>query len=83
MTDLGLDHLSELASEIEKTGVRCLPRAVDAASPDDVKAVIEEALRDFGRLDVFVANAGIATGTRLLEEDEKTFMHMMRINALR
>ncbi|CAO3692262.1 unnamed protein product [Rhizopus stolonifer] len=72
-----------LAKEIEKTySVRCIPRSVDAASTADVTGVISEALNDFGRLDVFIANAGIATGTSVFEEDEKTFMKMMRINAL-
>lgn len=85
VTDLTLTNLDELVKEIETTytGVRCIARAVDAASTNDVTAVIDEAMKEFGRLDVFVANAGIATGSRIHEEDAESFMKMMRVNALR
>lgn len=85
VTDLTLTNLDELVKEIETTytGVRCIARAVDAASTNDVTAIIDEAMKEFGRLDVFVANAGIATGSRIHEEDAESFMKMMRINALR
>ena len=84
-TDLGIDNLEELAKEIETKypGVQVIPRAVDAASTRDVTAIIDDAIEKFGRLDVFFANAGIATGTMLQAEDEESFMHVMRINALR
>ncbi|ORE07250.1 NAD(P)-binding protein [Rhizopus microsporus var. microsporus] len=84
VTDLTLTNLDELVKEIETTytGVRCIARAVDAASTNDVTAIIDEAMKEFGRLDIFVANAGIATGSRIHEEDAESFMKMMRINAL-
>lgn len=85
-TDLQLDNdLQELAKDIQAKypGVQCLARAVDAASTAAVTGVINEALDKFGRLDVFFANAGIATGTLLEAEDEESFMHVMRVNALR
>ncbi|KAI9250758.1 hypothetical protein BY458DRAFT_536214 [Sporodiniella umbellata] len=84
VTDLTLDNLEELSKEIKTVypNVHCIPRAVDAASTKDVTAVISEALNEFGRLDVFVANAGVATGTSIFDENEKSFMRMMRINTL-
>lgn len=84
-TDLTLDNLEELAKDVEKQypGVQCIPRAVDAASTAGVTGIINEAMEKFGRLDVFFANAGIASGTMLHAEDEVSFMTMMRVNALR
>lgn len=84
-TDLTLDNLEELAKDVEKQypGVQCIPRAVDAASTAGVTGIINEAMEKFGRLDVFFANAGVASGTLLQGEDEESFMRMMRINALR
>ncbi|KAI7869774.1 hypothetical protein BDF14DRAFT_1780736 [Spinellus fusiger] len=84
VTDLTINHLEELAKEIEATypTVRCVARAVDAASSEDVEHVIEEALSTFGRLDVFFANAGKATGTHISQEDAASFTEMMRVNAL-
>ncbi|KAL1927371.1 hypothetical protein VTP01DRAFT_4000 [Rhizomucor pusillus] len=83
-TDLTLDNLEELAKDVEKQypGVQCIPRAVDAASTAGVTGIINEAMEKFGRLDVFFANAGVASGTLLQGEDEESFMRMMRINAL-
>ncbi|KAG1454176.1 hypothetical protein G6F55_007746 [Rhizopus delemar] len=85
VTDLTLDHLNDLAQEIETTfqGVRCIPFQVDAASTSDVKGVIDKALGEFGRLDVFFANAGIVSANRVFDEDAESFMKMMRVNALR
>ncbi|GAA5797248.1 hypothetical protein HPULCUR_002628 [Helicostylum pulchrum] len=84
VTDLGMDNLEELAKEIERTyaGVECIPYAVDAASDSAVTGIIEQAMSKYGRLDVFFANAGVATGDRLRDETAESFMRMMRINAL-
>lgn len=73
-----------MAKEIESKykGVRCIPKAVDAASTSAVTGVIDQAIEEFGRLDVFFANAGVATGDRLQDETAESFMNMMRINAL-
>ncbi|KAG0168742.1 hypothetical protein DFQ28_002577 [Apophysomyces sp. BC1034] len=83
VTDLSIDDLPELAQDIEKTyNIQCLPRAVDAASEQAVQDIIQEALTKFGRLDVFVANAGVTSASRLVDESADSFMQMMRVNAL-
>ncbi|KAI8096868.1 uncharacterized protein BX664DRAFT_325072 [Halteromyces radiatus] len=82
VTDLHNTHLDELAKDIRQQGIECIPKAVDAASETDIKALVKDAMDTYGRLDVFFANAGVATGSRLHEEDEKSFMFMMRVNAL-
>lgn len=83
VTDLYDTELGELANDIRKSGIDCIPKAVDAASEKAVAALVKEAMDTYGRLDVFFANAGVATGTRLHDEDEESFMFMMRVNALR
>ncbi|KAI9472350.1 MAG: hypothetical protein EXX96DRAFT_352997 [Benjaminiella poitrasii] len=83
VTDLTLANLPELAKTIqEQYGVTCIARAVDAASAEAVQSIINEALTQFGRLDVFFANAGIATGDRIQDETAESFMKVMRVNAL-
>ncbi|KAI8060901.1 hypothetical protein BC940DRAFT_311109 [Gongronella butleri] len=82
VTDLHNNNLDELASEIRKTGVDCIPKAVDAASEATVEALVKEAMDTYGRLDVFFANAGVASGSPLHAEDEESFMFMMKVNAL-
>jgi NAD(P)-dependent dehydrogenase (short-subunit alcohol dehydrogenase family) len=60
ITDYLEDLLPQLAKDIQTKypKVTIIPRKVDAASEDDVKSVIDDAIKKFGRLDVFFANAG-------------------------
>jgi Enoyl-(Acyl carrier protein) reductase len=85
VTDLSTDNLEELADTIQKKypSVKCYARKIDAASDEDVRSIINEAMTSFGRLDVFFANAGIASGTHIKDETAESFMRMMKINALR
>lgn len=85
VTDLSTDNLEELADTIQKKypAVKCFARKVDAASDEDVRGVIDEAIKTFGRLDVFFANAGVASGDHIKDETAESFMRMMKINALR
>ena len=59
-------------------------RQFDAADEAAVKEVIDDAVKRYGRLDVFFANAGI-TGPNVVfkEVDAKEFMEVMRVNSLR
>ncbi|KAI8976556.1 hypothetical protein BDB01DRAFT_353070 [Pilobolus umbonatus] len=84
VTDLVMGSLESLAKDIESKypQVTCIPRAVDATSTKDIESVVEDCMSRFGRLDVFFANAGVATGGRLEDQDAESFMEMMRINAL-
>ncbi|ORZ10860.1 hypothetical protein BCR42DRAFT_422207 [Absidia repens] len=82
VTDLYDTNLGDLAQEIRKLGIDCIPKAVDAGSETAIKELVNDAMAAYGRLDVFFANAGVATGSRLHDEDEKSFMFMMRVNAL-
>lgn len=58
-------------------------RKFDAADEPAVKAVVNDALKTYGRLDVMFANAGI-TGTHALFTDvtEEDFMQTLRVNTL-
>lgn len=47
-----------------------------------MKAVVDEALATYARLDIFFANAGISSGRVFWEEDTAGFMKMMRTNTL-
>ena len=58
-------------------------RQFDAADAPSVKAVVDEALSAYGRLDVFFANAGIVGAHKPFTEVEpEAFMQTMKVNAL-
>jgi SDR family mycofactocin-dependent oxidoreductase len=51
--------LADLADAVKLRGQRCYTGVADVSSFDEVQAVVDEGVWEFGRLDVVVANAGI------------------------
>jgi 3-oxoacyl-[acyl-carrier protein] reductase len=49
----------EVLREMAKCGVRVFAHGVDLASPEGAAALFERATREFGGVDLFIANAGI------------------------
>lgn len=72
----------ELKSKASAKTFDAIPKEFDAADEDKVQAVVDEAITKFGRLDVYFANAGRATGAPLAATDGETFTETMRINGL-
>ncbi len=52
------DAAEAVAAEVEATGVKAIPFRANVADPSDCEAMVAEAVRAFGRLDVLVNNAG-------------------------
>jgi NAD(P)-dependent dehydrogenase (short-subunit alcohol dehydrogenase family) len=55
-----LENCEQAAHALEKLGVKALAAACDVTKPDQVETVKEAALKQFGRIDVLVNNAGRA-----------------------
>jgi NAD(P)-dependent dehydrogenase (short-subunit alcohol dehydrogenase family) len=67
VNDVSEDRAQAAAARVRERGRRALPWVADVSSGPAVEAMVEAAVREFGRLDVLVNNAGI--GQRLMAED--------------
>ena len=54
------DDLAETAALVEKEGRRVIAREADVRDFGQLKAAADEAISEFGRIDIVVANAGVA-----------------------
>ncbi len=55
----GRDKVEQVVSEVRQSGGRAFPLVADVAAEDDMKAAVDNLVREFGRLDYLFANAGI------------------------
>ena len=78
VADLNGEAAERVAKDI---GDAAAAITVDVASADDTQAMVDLALERFGRLDIFVANAGYThRNGSLLDVDEETFERLNAIN---
>ncbi|KAH9002073.1 sex determination protein tasselseed-2 [Lactarius hatsudake] len=84
LLDFAGDNLPNLKSTIEERypDVKTTVIQADAADDKAISGVCQQALSEEGRLDIFFANAGIATGRTLEETPGEVFTNTMRVNAL-
>jgi NADP-dependent 3-hydroxy acid dehydrogenase YdfG len=59
------DRLDDAAARITAGGGTAVARAVDVTDRDDVKALVDGVVAEFGTMDVFVNNAGVMPLSRL------------------
>ncbi|KAM3496775.1 hypothetical protein MY10362_009854 [Beauveria mimosiformis] len=64
----------------EQCGVRTAPYQVDVSDPEQVQKAMAKVVQDFGKIDVFVANAGMAISKPILEQTLPEFNQQMSVN---
>jgi NAD(P)-dependent dehydrogenase (short-subunit alcohol dehydrogenase family) len=75
-----VDKLDDTAALVRATGRRALPVATDIADPDQCAALVDAAMTEFGRVDVLVNNAGVATAHPATRETPDQFRSVIDIN---
>lgn len=78
---LAVHNDEDVAGEIRAHGQRAHTVGVDVTDRESVDAMVDEALEEFGRIDVVVNNAGALSVGSVLELDESDWDRVMDVNA--
>jgi len=72
--------IQPVLAEVTAAGRKALVQAVDVASSESVDRCVAEAISQFGRLDIVVANAGIARTVPTLELTDAAWKAVLDVN---
>jgi NADP-dependent 3-hydroxy acid dehydrogenase YdfG len=74
------DRLEALVQQIQDVGGQALGLAADAASLDQVRAVVDQTIAQLGRIDILVNNAGIMRISPITENRVEDWAAMVDVN---
>jgi NADP-dependent 3-hydroxy acid dehydrogenase YdfG len=67
ISDLSAERAADVAKELTEAGTEVLAQVCDIAKAEDLQTFVDDIVAKFGRIDVFVNNAGVA-GSGSLEQ---------------
>ena len=80
-TDLELNEVCiETSNELKALGVKVQAYASDASNFEAAHALVDDVMKDFGRIDILVNNAGITRDTLLMRMTEQQWDLVMQVN---
>lgn len=74
------ERLEGLVSEIRSSGGEAVAQPTDVTDPKQCQAVVQRAIQEFGRLDIFINNAGISMRALVDDAAETTLRRVMEVN---
>ncbi len=74
------ESAENLATELNKLGVKVKAYKSDASSFDDSSKLVDDVISDFGKIDVLVNNAGIKKDNLLMRMDKEDFDSVVNTN---
>ena len=82
VADLDAEGAEATAAALREAGGAAIGVGCDVGDRDSVKAALDAAVDEFGRLDVLFNNAGISKTQHFLEVTEEDYNRIMRVNVL-
>ncbi|MFL6287700.1 MAG: SDR family NAD(P)-dependent oxidoreductase, partial [Actinomycetes bacterium] len=70
----------ELEKQVIALGGRAIGLAADVSKVEDLQQLVDAAVKEFGRLDIMVNNAGVDTRTSVLDTTEEQYEFVMNVN---
>ena len=80
IADISSESARETAAEIASLGVKAVPVALDVSKSSEVSGAVEGVVKEFGRLDIVVNNAGITKDGLILRMKEEDWDAVIGIN---
>ena len=81
LADISSDAVAKAAEGIKsRTGTDTLPVVVDVTDEHQVRAMVDAALEEFGRMDILVSNAGILQAHDIAEFPAEVWRRVMDVN---
>jgi NAD(P)-dependent dehydrogenase (short-subunit alcohol dehydrogenase family) len=74
------DLLEATAARVQQHGRRAVSVATDVADPEQCTALVTRAMEEFGRVDVLVNNAGLASAAPATREPPEEFRRVIDVN---
>ena len=74
------EELENTKKEIEENNVKCLAVKGDVSSFEDCERCVNEIIKEFGKIDVLVNNAGITKDTLLMRMKKEDFESVIDVN---
>ncbi|MEV0067787.1 MULTISPECIES: SDR family NAD(P)-dependent oxidoreductase [unclassified Amycolatopsis] len=81
VTDRDEPEAAAVAQSIRDSGGRAVHRRVDVVDREDVRAAIDLAVSEFGRVDAYFNNAGFNEPEKFLDITEAVWERIFRVNA--
>ncbi len=78
--DVNGDAVEETSTMVGADGGTCKPFTVDVTQPEQVRAMIEQAIAEYGRVDILCNNAGIGSTTDVVDCEPEEWDRVMTVN---
>lgn len=80
ISDIHLENVTNTAQQCQQLGVKVKHYRVDTGSRDAIYEHADEVVRDFGRVNLVINNAGVAVTASVQEMTDEDFTWLMDIN---
>ncbi|MDQ3783413.1 MAG: SDR family oxidoreductase [Actinomycetota bacterium] len=78
--DLDAERAEAVAKDVDVSGKAVIGRSLDASDAASIRSVVDETVRSFGRLDIWVNNAGVHPSQAVLETTDEQLDFVLNLN---
>jgi NAD(P)-dependent dehydrogenase (short-subunit alcohol dehydrogenase family) len=80
VADWNEETATQIAEEIKGSGGQAIAIKADTSKKEDAEAMVEAAVKEFGRLDILINNAGITRDSSLLKMEPHQWDQVIAVN---